>query len=196
MDESVLLLAPTIFLAVGMASRADLGVRHMLPVFPFIAVFASRTIDLVDWDALRRLKGNLLAAAPATGLAALIVWYFVTAALAFPNYMAYFNEVAGGAGNGRYILADSNIDWGQDIRRIKAYLDRTGIDRVFIVYPWGGRAALAYYGVAAVPLEQGEMSVKGKVVASVTYLESEGYSWLKKYPAVPITPGVVLVDVK
>lgn len=193
-EEYAMVVASAIYLAVGMASRADLGVRHMLPLFPFIAVAASRTVTMVDWSVIGRQRPWKSLAAP-VAMAVAIVWYLFSAVSAFPNFIAYFNEPAGGPKNGSAILTDSNIDWGQDMRRIQAYLDTHNVADAFIVYPWSGDTALAHYGIKATPLPPDRRVVTAKVVISVTHLQSPDYAWLKQYPKVFITPGVVIVDV-
>jgi hypothetical protein len=53
----------------------------------------------------------------------------------FPHYLAYFNELAGGPRNGWHSLADSNIDWGQDLPGLKTWLDRNNIrEPVYLSY--------------------------------------------------------------
>ncbi len=51
-----------------------------------------------------------------------------------PHQIAYFNELAGGPENGYRHLLDSNLDWGQDLRGLKWYLDDNHIDRVGLAY--------------------------------------------------------------
>ena len=47
-----------------------------------------------------------------------------------PNYLAYFNEAAGGPAQGWRWLVDSNVDWGQELPGLKRYMDTNGIARV------------------------------------------------------------------
>ena len=56
----------------------------------------------------------------------------------YPYYLTYFNEIAGGPDRGRYILSDSNIDWGQDMVGLKNYVEQNHIDRI----------KLSYFGIA------------------------------------------------
>ena len=64
-----------------------------------------------------------------------------------PNYLAYFNEAAGGPAQGWRWLVDSNVDWGQELPGLKRYMDTNGIGRVTLCY--FGTADPAYYGIAA-----------------------------------------------
>ncbi len=64
-----------------------------------------------------------------------------------PHYLAYFNELGGGPGNGYRLLVDSNLDWGQDLKGLKAWMDARGVSRIKLSY--FGSADPAYYGIDA-----------------------------------------------
>jgi hypothetical protein len=63
-----------------------------------------------------------------------LVWYAGAAAMSWPHYLAYFNEFGGGSSNGYRQMVDSNLDWGQELKDLKAYMDSHGIDRVHLSY--------------------------------------------------------------
>jgi len=87
--------------------------RYMLPIFPFLILGASR---LGCFLSLQHWKSGLL-------VLALTLWSVVSTLTIRPHYLSYFNEVAGGPDNGHNHLLDSNIDWGQDLLFLKAWLD-------------------------------------------------------------------------
>lgn len=184
-DEILLILPPIIFLALSMFSKADLGVRHILPIFPFLIVFASKSINLIDFSKIKFAIPFLI----------LIGWYLLSAILSFPNYLAYFNEFAGGSKNNYKILTDSNLDWGQDIYRLKSYLNEHNIEKIYIVYPWDGDIALRYYGINFEPLSPENQNIKGPVVVSATYFQTDAYSWLRNYYSEQITPGLFIINI-
>ncbi|HJQ85438.1 MAG TPA: glycosyltransferase family 39 protein [Candidatus Binatia bacterium] len=100
------------------------GIRYLLPAFPFLLLIAGRGVDL-------------LAGAGRAGRAAvvgLLAWQVAASLLAVPHHLAYFNELAGGPDHARRLLLDSNLDWGQDLGRLKAYLEARGTDRVCLGY--------------------------------------------------------------
>lgn len=195
-DEFLLLTPPLIFLAVSMFSKADLGIRHMLPIFPFWIIFVSKTANLVQFKAIKFIDAQKQKLLPALGFLILILWYLFSAVSSYPNYLAYFNEFAASSENYYQILNDSNLDWGQDIYRIKEYITKHQLERPYIVYPWNGESALKYEGINFRNLEIGNMDIKGKVIISATYLQLGGYDWLKKYPFEFITPGVLVFEVE
>ena len=65
------------------------------------------------------------------------------------DYMAYFNEFVGGPMNGIEYLADCNIDWGENLKRIKRYRDEHQFEKVKLFYSSTGRPE--YYGIHAKP---------------------------------------------
>lgn len=190
-DEMLLILPPIIYLIFSMFSRADLGVRHILPIFPFIFAFSSKSINLIA-----TFKPKMLHFGSVTAVLILIGWYLISAFGSFPNYLAYFNEFAGGAKGGYRILTDSNLDWGQDIFRMKEFLDDRSIEKVYLVYPWDGDLALKYYGIDFVVLMPDQKDIRGPVVISATYYQTEAYAWLHQYPFSEITPGVFYIDIR
>lgn len=195
-DEMALIVSPFIFLVISMTSKADLGVRHVLPIFPFLAVLISRSINLIDFRAIKFFKINMKRIIPALLFLLLMLWYLLSSISSYPNYLAYFNESAGGPKGGYKILGDSNLDWGQDIFRIKTYLDQHQISNGFILYPWDGNDALKYYDISLTPYPWNNKNIKGHLVISVTYYQLPEMRWLDVFPHEQITPGVLVFDLK
>jgi hypothetical protein len=126
-DVWPLLLPAVGYFAGMMYSNVDLGVRLILPVYPFLYVLASRLTaspPLIDW----RWHPGCVAAATALVLTAVSVMRLA------PQQLAYFNEFAGGPAYGRHWLADSNLDWGQDLRSLKQEMDRRHVPIVYLSY--------------------------------------------------------------
>ncbi len=121
-----LLVVPLAYLFISMLVALNIGHRHMLPVFPFVFVFIAQLAGEHAAGVLRR-----------TGVRwrrvvfyLLAIWYAIGTLAIFPNYVVFFNELAGGPDNGYRYLADSSVDWGQGIEELKLYLDRQGINTV------------------------------------------------------------------
>jgi hypothetical protein len=70
--------------------------------------------------------------------------------MAYPKYLDYFNEAAGGSKNGRSILVDSNLDWGQDLKALKNWMTHNQIGKIQFAY--FGTADPAYYKIDSVYL--------------------------------------------
>jgi hypothetical protein len=124
-----------VYWATSLASHLNIGHRHILPVYPvlFVAIGA-----LGPWIEIRR---PLVAAA----VAALAAWHMVESVRIRPNYLAYFNAIAGGPENGWRHLVDSSLDWGQDLPGLHAWLEKN--DRGEPVY-------LSYFGTGD-PMHEG-----------------------------------------
>jgi len=65
----------------------------------------------------------------------------------YPHYFAFFNELVGGPKNGHRVLLDSNLDWGQDLRGLKRWMDHNGVKKIHFLY--FGKADPQYYGIDA-----------------------------------------------
>jgi hypothetical protein len=117
------------------ASGWNIGHRHLLPIYPPLFILAGA---LASW-AIRQ------AALVRLGLVVLVCWYILSSASVFPHYLAYFNELIGGPDNGHRYLVDSNLDWGQDLKGLKRYMDEQGIDRIWLSY--FGQASPDYHGI-------------------------------------------------
>ena len=69
----------------------------------------------------------------------------------YPDYLAYFNEFAGGPNNGWKFLSDSNLDWGEELPRLAHFVKENHIEDLKLAYLGGGNPA--YYGIQATELE-------------------------------------------
>jgi 4-amino-4-deoxy-L-arabinose transferase-like glycosyltransferase len=118
----------------------NIGLRHVLPAYPFLLVLTARVVHYKSQH--QKLARWIL------GL--LCIWAVWEAALIYPHYLAYFNGLVGGPSGGRYMLVDSNLDWGQDLKGLKSYMERNGIRKVKLAY--FGLNDPAYYGIDYDPL--------------------------------------------
>jgi hypothetical protein len=102
------LLVPVAFLLLyfSLFFRLGIGIRYLLPLFPFLFVFAGRVAAFRPSGARARWQ-------PAV-VGALLLWLAAASFSVHPQYISYFNEIAGGPANGWRWLLDSNLDWGQD----------------------------------------------------------------------------------
>ena len=90
-------------------SRIDIGVRHVLPVYlAFSLLAAAGAVRLLALSAGRKWAGCALA-----GLLAWLAWASVRS---HPDYLAYCNELVGNRPEN--VLVDSDLDWGQDLKRL------------------------------------------------------------------------------
>lgn len=145
--------AAVLFLAAARSSF-NIGHRHILPVYPLLAVVGAGVLA-------RRLPPRGLLAA---GLA-LAASAGVSLAAVHPFEIAYFNRLSGGPENGHRWLCDSNLDWGQDARRLADELRRRGWESKTTVVTHSGLAA-DYWLRGVNVLEPGEPILPGRYAVS------------------------------
>src|SRR5207244_13556396 len=120
-------IPPSVYFAAMAATRVNLGLRYILPVYPFLFVLAARVGTIASAQALTNILVRLGAFA-AVGLTA------VSSLMVAPHQLAYFNELIGGPDQGHRYLSDSNLDWGQNLKGLKSFMDREGIPVVYLSY--------------------------------------------------------------
>jgi hypothetical protein len=130
-QKAFLLLPVAIYLAAAMTTRINIGVRHLLPIYPFVLLVAGLAISRL----IARVKRPVLLALCAVPI--------LEVAMIYPHYLAYFNAFCGGPANGHKLLGDSNIDWGQDLKGLKVWMTEHRIGHINLAY--FGLADPAYY---------------------------------------------------
>ena len=116
--EMLFILAPPIFFfAVSLTSSLNIGVRHILPVYPFFITAAAVGAVWVS----RRVRPFRYF------LIALLLFHAVASLRIAPDYMAFANDFWGGNANTYKIFRDPNLDYGQSLKAVKEYVEREGI---------------------------------------------------------------------
>ena len=161
--DTALLLTPVLVLfLVAAGASYNIGIRHLLPVYPFVALAAAGSLARMRAGRSRRTATLLLAALPLLSLAETVRVH--------PHELSYFNPLAGGPIGGRRILSDSNVDWGLDLKRLAADLARRGGGRPTVCY-FGGDDV--YYRIG-VPDFAADPVVRGRLVAISAFHEALG----------------------
>ena len=137
-----LLVPPGVYLVVALTAGMNIGVRHVLIVYVFVYVL----IGGAAWALIRRSRRR------AYIVGALLLLHLGSSLMAFPNYIAYGNELWGGPSQTYRYLSDSNADWGQQLKSVKQYLDQRGVKECWFVYFAEGVAEPSYYGIPCKPL--------------------------------------------
>jgi 4-amino-4-deoxy-L-arabinose transferase-like glycosyltransferase len=134
----ILLIPFALYTGFVMMNRINIGVRYYLPAYPFLFILGGALLDQLLRPGRMRLAGAALAF---TALG----WMAVVAVRAYPDYMPYMNQLASRAPRWWY-LSDSNVEWGDDVRELAAYLRARGETRVRAAL-LGGYSTLPLYGV-------------------------------------------------
>jgi hypothetical protein len=157
-------------------SNLNIGHRHLLPIYPAMCILAggaafwieplftrAPVVEPQHQSGRDRRKPRAQDRAPrkapgwytVAGAATLVMlaWHAAESLTIRPDYLAYFNQIAGGPSQGYTHLADSSLDWGQDLPALKDWLDREGLQRADGVYfSYFGTARPEYYGIQATQL--------------------------------------------
>ncbi|GIK58541.1 MAG: hypothetical protein BroJett015_42040 [Chloroflexota bacterium] len=153
-NDAALLIPALGYFAIALTSEINLGYRHLLPVLPFTAVFIAHALANFPnkkpeaqnpiTDHASRITHHASRLTPHASrltfalLALIALWIH-------PHYLSYFNLLAGGPANGWRYLVDSNTDWGQDLNKLKPWMDENGVAQVWLSY--FGEARPDYYGI-------------------------------------------------
>jgi 4-amino-4-deoxy-L-arabinose transferase-like glycosyltransferase len=204
-------------------SPLNIGVRHILPTFPFI--FALVAGQLLGWlknphpsspmpaadGQTKKSSDKKIAVGILVALSgALILWQIFSVVSVYPSFLAYFNELAGGPANGYKYVADSNLDWGQDLKRLAQWTDKNNVGRIYVDY-FGGAIVPYYLGDKFMPwwgtrLPQDLNATGGYLAVSATFLdggrgkpapgfsEPTGYyDWLNNFTPVAVIGHSIFV---
>jgi hypothetical protein len=165
MDRAFLILPPAVLLIAYTALSHNLGFRYLIPALPFLhllggfgiaTLFRGREDGGAWWKRVVAL--------------ALCAWLVVAAAGIFPDHLSYFNEAAcllaapsrigpdGGTSCGPLWLDDSNVDWGQGLKQLKAWIDRNTPGRPYRLAYFGSMRP-EDYGLAGVRIGVGDLLV-------------------------------------
>ena len=103
---------------ISVTGNLNLGIRHLFPILPLIYILVSKkTSDILIFLTSKRTKrlGKYI-------LALLLVWFASSTINTAPNFLSYHNEIIGGGQNAYKYFTDSNVDWGQDLKRLNTWL--------------------------------------------------------------------------
>ena len=187
-------VAAALILAIAMASRTNLGMRHVLPLLPFVCILIAQG---VAWLYARHgRKAAVFAAACFVAMAGSTLRYY-------PYFLSYLSEYA----QGRPVyetLIDSNTDWGQGLIGLREWMRARGVDRVALGY--FGSALPGGYGVRYVampgyyqagddlpPRPEPRYLVVSATLLAGSYLAEDVYAGLRKEKPVDLIAGSLYV---
>ncbi len=164
----------------SMRSPLNIGVRHLLPTFPFIYILVAK--EIVHWleykeyadphtwyGFLKNIYQIYVKAIPKYLIVGiLLVWLIAGTFSSFPHFLSYYNGLAGGTDNGYQYAVDSNYDWGQDLRRLKTFVEENRIEKIAVDY-FGGGDLHYYLGNKVEPWWSSRGPASGWFAISVTF---------------------------
>jgi hypothetical protein len=151
----------------AMTSNLNLGLRHVLPIYPFIYVLIGVASTRF---AQRSVRWFMRVAIP------LGVVLIIETVSAYPHYISFFNVAA--RPHRLHLLSDSNFDWGQDLTYVAEWQRRHPTTALYLGYMGG--VDPAFYGIEYVNIPGGFMlnpnaqwppTSSGAVAISATLLQ-------------------------
>jgi hypothetical protein len=182
-------------LIVCLPSRLNLGLRHVLAVYPFLAMLAGYALSRLS-NAGRGLR---------IAAAALALWFVVASVRAHPDYLADFNELAGGRPD--RIAIDSDLDWGQDLWRLRDKLRELGVSDVALAYYWTDqlegsglpnvRTLVPYEPTTGwIAISEFTLRTQGELLRRELQRATGAYGWLEAYPYTRIGKSIRLYSIR
>ncbi|OGF74646.1 hypothetical protein A2W54_03810 [Candidatus Giovannonibacteria bacterium RIFCSPHIGHO2_02_43_13] len=222
------LFAGIVFIAVywisSILNPLNIGVRHILPVFPFTYLLVSREIIIwlrrlsfdepaSFWEWVRFFYENYIKPAPKYFIFSMIILFMaLNIIIAYPYFLSYYNILGKGTNDGYMAATDSNYDWGQDLKRLVTRIEELNIDKIYLDY-FGGGDPKYYLGdkyeswwSAKGPPPIGSyfavsvnslMGNQARPVGNIAIKPEDTYSWLKgKAPVVRGGMSILIFKIK
>jgi hypothetical protein len=165
-----LILPVVIYLGTAMSSNLNLGLRHILAIYPLL--FAAAGLLMARLWELRKKVAIAVGGIVIAGLA-------IESGSAYPNYIPFFNVLAGGSRGGLRLLSDSNLDWGQDLPLLAGWQHKHPEEKLYLAYfgitdplIYGIRYTNITEGYFAGPPQQ-PISSPGVIAISATTLQGQ-----------------------
>ena len=207
-----------IYWLTSISGNLNIGVMHILPTLPFTYILVClgivkmiESINPAPFDSkrcgvpLKKRNRSPLAHCfscsqkistkkmATSFISVLLGWYMISSLSCFPYYLSYFNEIGGGYKGGYKYVVDSNYDWGQDLKRLKKWVETNNVEKIKIDY-FGGGDVEYYLGEKWEKFDPKSGPQKGWLAISATLLQGgKGnavpgfnqptgyYRWLEQY---------------
>ncbi len=173
-------------LGIAMTSHIDIGVRHVLPIYVPLAILAAYTIVAL-WFTRAQIAVTALSA-----------WLVVGSLLAHPDYLPWMNMLAGP--HPERILIDSNLDWGQDVVRLRTECRRRGVDRLgALLFGFSDLKRIGLpptYDINASTPSKGWIAVSESAILPPQIENPSNYAWLTtNYPYIRVGKSIRLYHI-
>jgi 4-amino-4-deoxy-L-arabinose transferase-like glycosyltransferase len=128
--------------ALLLTAKLDIGFRYALPALPFLMLLTAAGVARL-WELTEntRVRAAIVSAC---------IWLAVSVVSYYPNFLTYVSEYGPGRDENYRVFADSSLDWGQGLIQLHEFMQRQGIDRIYLSY--FGSAWPSAYGIDYVAL--------------------------------------------
>ncbi len=185
LTKAVLVIPAFVYLFIAMfINNLNIGIRHILPVYPFLFVMAGYSVSIIrNSRAVKYL------------LSLLVIILAVDVLSSYPAHLSYFNRLIGGYKDGYKYLGDSNIAWGQDWKRLKGYVEKHNIATIGADGAFSYDKVCDYYRIPYRYLTKDEelRPREGYYVIETTAFPAKRIKWLDKIKPVEWVGGSLLI---
>lgn len=147
--EFAMLTWLAIYWYASITANLNIGVRHLMPTYGFVFILLAGQLSEIT-DRIKNYELRIMKKFSRTiihyslfVIPLLLGWYLFENLKVFPYYLTYFNQVAGGPKGGYLYVVDSNVDWGQDAKRLADWVNANKITKISLDY--FGWADAGYY---------------------------------------------------
>ena len=187
-----------VYLLIAILSRIQIGARHILPIYPFLFL----TCGILGKRGFPIKLGKLALV--------LLLLHPLNAILIYPHYLAYFNGILLPSRAYKWV-ADSNIDWGQDLKGLKKWMGKENVSSLYLSY--FGTANPSYYGISyrylpsstanlnryrynPIPEKREILAISVSAYNGILFQDVYFYKWLHSYkPFSSIGYSILLFDI-
>jgi hypothetical protein len=189
-DLLLMSIVPAVYFLFAITAHIDIGVRHVLPLYPFLLLYAGAFFEWARRSARSRsgvrcrVPGCQASRWTSLIFAILLVAQAADIARYAPDYLSYFTVLVKPA-NTWQLLSDSNTDWGQGFVALRQFQNEHPTEPIHLAYV--GEVDPAFYGIRYIRLNEQDHP-SGLVVVSATHLSGQllkdhnAYRWLLQYP--------------
>ena len=149
-DTAMCLWVPSAVLLLLMRANINIGVRHALPVVPFLAVLGGRVLG--GWmDGRRKPKSDAALPWPQVAAAGTAAAMVASPLPSFPDLLGDFNALVGRAAGHRISMVGE--DWGQDVIDLAAFTAKARLPLYYERYGITDHFEMSYQGARFYPID-------------------------------------------
>jgi hypothetical protein len=184
----------------SITGNLNIGLRHLFPIMPLAYLLVTKKV----FDFLRH-KHIVTKRQLQILLSILLAWIVIIPILNYPNYVSYFNEFIGGSKNGYKYVTDSNVDWGQDLKRLEIFLEQNPqIEKINVDYFGGGNpeytlgAKYVSWWDSKRPVEAGWYAISVNSLQTSIYDKANktlatNYAWTQQYQPIDMIGNSIMI---
>ena len=193
-----------LYWATSINANLNIGIRHLIPVYGATAILVAGQISVI-YNHIKSKRAYL------AFVGVMCAWLLAETVMVFPYYLTYFNQFAGGPTGGHVYVVDSNLDWGQDLKRLADWVDANNIKKLNLDY-FGWADPYYYLGKKVIWIQNGRYTSArefladnpggGYIAVSATFYQQsiatdKNYGWLSEQkPGIRIGHSIFIFYIK